>query len=409
MPLDNKIWIFGSWFGGTYNDNSRYIFEYVHKNFPDIKAVWLSRKKEIVSDLRNKGFRAYTFYSPIGLWYALRSGVAIFSVGYTADLPGFCISSSKKLIQLWHGIGVKKVGTQNTKAKDTNQRIFPDLRSVFLTKVVLSLARKLFGSTATQINHLSYKLELYHLYTYLTALSPTIKKIMVQSFSVPKDQTERVIITGIPRNDVLFLDSSNNQSKVALIIKSIHKQKGVVGFYMPTHRQEGGENMMKTIVDNLRPYLDLLVKYNIHLLIKLHQFHQYESLDESLKNITFISQKDLDGDVYNLLPMTDFLITDYSTVYIDYLLLDKPIIFLNYDLERYTSLDRELYFPYDEITPGPKVTDWKNLIPAVYKEVKKDGYKKDRQKIRELFHTYPDGNSSKRIAEKIYNNFVLAS
>ena len=49
MPLDNKIWIFGAWFGESYNDNSRYLFEYVNKNYPDVKTIWLSRNKKIVN------------------------------------------------------------------------------------------------------------------------------------------------------------------------------------------------------------------------------------------------------------------------------------------------------------------------------------------------------------------------
>lgn len=55
------------------------------------------------------------------------------------------------------------------------------------------------------------------------------------------------------------------------------------------------------------------------------------------------------------------LVTDYSSIYFDYLLLDKPIIFFNYDLEEYLNNSRDMYFNYDEFTPGRKYKtrlDW---------------------------------------------------
>ncbi|KKQ67204.1 MAG: CDP-glycerol:poly(Glycerophosphate)glycerophosph otransferase [Candidatus Daviesbacteria bacterium GW2011_GWA2_38_24] len=404
MPLDNNIWIFGAWFGESYNDNSKYLFEYVKNNYPDITSVWLSRNRNVVRDLQKRGFKAYYFYNPLGLWYALRAGVAIFSVGYSGDLPGFCIYSSKKLIQLWHGIGTKKIGVMNTKQKDTNKKVFPYIQNSYLVKIVLRLSKILFGSTVAQINHLTYKLELYQNYTYFPTLSPSIKKMAVESFDIPED---KVIVTGSPRNDALFDKKINIAGKVADIIEDIHKKGGSVGFYMPTHRQEGGEEMIKTITDNLELCQDLLEEKNIYLLVKLHQFHQHESSSGVLKNIIYVSSQDLDGDIYPYLPKTDFLITDYSTIYIDYLLVDKPTIFLNYDFDRYTDMDRELYFPYEKVTPGPKVSSWEKLVPTISEQLKKDTYKKDRQEMRQFFHTYTDGESSKRIAEKIYNQFVL--
>ncbi len=403
MPLDNKIWIFGSWFGETYNDNSRYIFEYVSENLPNVTAIWLSRKKDLVKDLQRKGYRAYSFYNPLGIWYALRAGIAVFSVGYTADLPGFCISSSKKLIQLWHGIGTKKIGVMNTKQKDTNEKIYPYIQNPYLIKIILRLSKMLFDSTAVKINHLVYKLELFQNYTFFPTLSPSIKKMAIESFNLSED---RVIVTGSPRNDVLFSEKIKITGKIAKVIENVHKKGGFVGFYMPTHRQEGGEEMLKIITDNLNQYQKMLEEKNIYLLVKLHQFHQHESSSKKLKNIIYVTNQDLDGDIYPYLPKTDFLITDYSTIYIDYLLVDKPIVFLNYDLDRYTALDRELYFPYEEVTPGPKVTSWLRLIPTLSKQLKEDSYKKQRQKMKQFFHTYPDGNSSKRIAERIYKDFV---
>ena len=89
----------------------------------------------------------------------------------------------------------------NTKQKDTNKKVFPYIQNSYLVKIVLRLSKILFGSTVAQINHLTYKLELYQNYTYFPTLSPSIKKMAVESFDIPED---KVIVTGSPRNDALF-------------------------------------------------------------------------------------------------------------------------------------------------------------------------------------------------------------
>lgn len=406
IPLDNKIWIFGSWFGISYNDNSKYLFEYVSQKLPGITAVWLSRKKNITLHIRGRGFKAYHFYSPRGIWYALRAGIAIFSVGYSADIPGFCISPSKKLIQLWHGAFLKNFGVLDQKPKDTNQRAFPHIQNLSLTKIILFLYNYLFQTQIKNISHMAYKLELYQSYTHIFSLSPIIKKEYVDSFGIPKDQTDKVVITGFARDDILVNNKSTYKNRVFGIIRGIHKSGGSVGFYLPTHRQEGQEEILKTIVENLKTSIKMLEENKIFILVKLHQFHQFESSSENLKNVIFITDQEIDGDVYPYLSMTDFMVTDYSGIYFDYLLVDKPIIFLIYDFDQYTNIDRDFYFPYEKITAGPKVLLWNQLVPTINKELKKDTYKKMRQKMRRKFHIYFDGNSTKRAAERIYNTFI---
>jgi CDP-glycerol glycerophosphotransferase (TagB/SpsB family) len=197
-----------------------------------------------------------------------------------------------------------------------------------------------------------------------------------------------------------------NAKKVVELIDNIHKKDGHVGFYLPTHRQEGSEQMLKKIIGNLQLCQNQLSKEKIYIIVKLHRFHQNEKFPKNMMNVIFVKDHELEGDIYPLLPLTDFLITDYSSIYIDYLLTNKPIIFLDYDFQSYIEVDREFYYSYKEVTPGPKVSFWNDLVTVIKKELNKDTYIKDRQKMIKLFHSYPDGNSSKRVGEKIYDSFV---
>jgi CDP-glycerol glycerophosphotransferase len=75
-------------------------------------------------------------------------------------------------------------------------------------------------------------------------------------------------------------------------------------------------------------------------------------------------------DICFILKYTDILITDYSSIYFDFLLHNKPIIFYPYDLEYYKSKDRGLIFDYDKFTPGPKAYNLNQLKKIIMEVIK---------------------------------------
>ena len=67
-------------------------------------------------------------------------------------------------------------------------------------------------------------------------------------------------------------------------------------------------------------------------------------------------------DINEILPAVDLLITDYSGIYLDFLLCDNPVMFIPYDLKQYQTELRGLLFDYDLFTPGSKIDTLKNFI-----------------------------------------------
>jgi CDP-glycerol glycerophosphotransferase (TagB/SpsB family) len=103
-------------------------------------------------------------------------------------------------------------------------------------------------------------------------------------------------------------------------------------------------------------------------------------------------------DIYPLLKRVNILITDYSSVYFDFLLLDRPIIFAPFDLHEFVCLDgQELFYEYDEVTPGPKATDWKEVLALVERSLQTDDYKTQRREICQRFNEFHDGKNSERV------------
>jgi CDP-glycerol glycerophosphotransferase len=84
----------------------------------------------------------------------------------------------------------------------------------------------------------------------------------------------------------------------------------------------------------------------------------------------------------------------------DYLLLDKPVMFLVPDLDDYVRLDRQFQFDFGEMTPGPKVDTWKELLQALEFQWAKDGYADDRQTLRtKAFDGLPQGEAAPKLIE----------
>ena len=102
-----------------------------------------------------------------------------------------------------------------------------------------------------------------------------------------------------------------------------------------------------------------------------------------------------------LLLISDVLISDYSSIMIEFALLDKPIIFFTYDYDTYMSEDRGFYFDFKENVPGPVVYTTDELIA----EIKNNDF--DKNKISEFRKTQfnaTDGEASKRVVDFLLND-----
>jgi CDP-glycerol glycerophosphotransferase (TagB/SpsB family) len=104
-------------------------------------------------------------------------------------------------------------------------------------------------------------------------------------------------------------------------------------------------------------------------------------------------------DIMDLLIIADVLITDYSSVFYDYLLTLRPIIFFANDLEKYTEV-RDFYYDYKSFVPGPFVQNGDELIQAL-KNIKQwnPEYEEKRRTVRDKFNKYSDGRATERIIE----------
>ena len=238
-------------------------------------------------------------------------------------------------------------------------------------------------------------------YSHIFSSSPYFEQIIMDNFYVNR---ENVAICGQPRTDVLFEEN-------LLPDELSHFDKLIL--WLPTWRKSaivGQEDVKQTSVVPIFKMEDLnelekrLSERNIGLLIKLHYMQDLDLLkDTHFAHILLLSDIDFQNrgwDLYRIMSQTSALVTDYSSVFYDYMLLDRPIAYAIDDFDEYMSrrgfvVDDPEYFMAGEKIK--KKDDFYRFIGHVAEG--KDPYKAQRNEVNRITHTYIDGNNCKRALE----------
>ncbi|MCP4148917.1 MAG: hypothetical protein GY757_14315, partial [bacterium] len=217
---------------------------------------------------------------------------------------------------------------------------------------------------------------------------------------------------GLPRNDALFLETQqqvfSGQDRAAYEkIKELRDSGKKIALYMPTFRDKGKGAFYENIIDISR-LSDFAGKNGLHFVVKYHQLERSKFRDakpDTISNVTILFDV---KDIYPFLPQVDLLITDYSSIYFDYLLLERPIVFFPYDLETYITQERGLIFEYDELTPGPRCFTQEQLEMEIEKILIRgeDSFQQRRAEVTKLAFKHKDGKSAQRIWADIEERFL---
>jgi CDP-glycerol glycerophosphotransferase (TagB/SpsB family) len=216
---------------------------------------------------------------------------------------------------------------------------------------------------------------------------------------------KQILLTGFPRNDTFF---QNDQSAPILEeIKLLKRNNTYTAIYMPTHRKEGSGEISDLFNIDLKKINQSLKNLNTKLYVKLHYYHLNKHNFRNYSHIYFITDNDILQDIYTILTEFDLLITDYSSVHFDFLLTNKPIIFAPFDKEKYLMEDREFYYNYNDVTPGPKASNWSELLVYIEKFIQNPKlYDKERLNVMRRFNKYTDSNNCQRVFSAIYNKKI---
>lgn len=342
---DSHIWLFSSTDNSHYNYNSRYLFEYVKENLPEITPLFVINDPELRNSLSSKYGKQYFIETESiqGIRQALSAGVWFTSAG----LPAYGTGLHKKrlIINLWHGVPLKKIALLDPNLKKAARIYF----------------KKIFSEN----------------YTCILTTSHELIPLMARSFAVSED---KIKVWGQPRNDGLFQKNDCREILGQLFPDLPEYTKTVL--YAPTFRDYGQVQLFPFKDFDQKQLEAFLDEKNMLLFIRTHVAEQGSAAPYLGKRIRFLGNEQAE-DVTGILNIFDCLITDYSSIYIDYLLTDKPMIFLPYDRQQYLD-GRGMNFDYDDVTPGPKPETFNDFLDAL--SPKEDFWKSERTRVNRLFN-----------------------
>lgn len=355
FPRDKKKWLFGSF--GKFNDNSRYLFEYCMENATEINSYWVAKNKSEYLYVKQKGYPVLYKYSILGLYHLLTAKVYIYS-SYVNNI-NFFTSGNALLINLWHGIPLKKIEF--------------DISTTPLNK---------YFKDANWIMKMMYP----HHHKRETLLLCPGEYLYSEIFqSAFKKNKNSIIDANYPR--ISFIKDKIKQEN-----KYSNEKFSIT--YTPTWR-DNDPNFIENKLDLLDKIDKIAEMKNFRFNIKLHSNSIFNpDIFLKFKNIHVVDNK---IDPIELLLNTDCLITDYSSIYFDFLFLNRPIVFFQYDKGDYLK-NRELYRCKINNLPGDICENDAELIHLLSTNIDSKKYENERHALIKLISSH---NNSDYIVKKI--------
>lgn len=310
FPKSKKIWIFGSGSGG-FIDNSKYFYIWCFLNKKEIKSIWIAKSKKEIEIIRSYGYLAYHEKSFLGFYYRMRAKVFIFS-SYLTDC-GFFYAQKTFDVNLWHGVGIKKIERQiktGASAKWYKKNTF--------NRVVLP--------------HLFKEPDLF------LVTSDHMANHFKEAFEISDEQ---LCFSGYPRLTLNFENKFLKEQKLFF-----NKYKNII-LYAPTFRDDKSN---KNPIFNLdyKEFSDLndnLFSANNLLILKPHPNEKINIKNISKLNNIILWDNNL--DIYEFKDFVSCLITDYSSIFYDFLYIGGvDLIMFPFDYESYLNNCRDMADDY---------------------------------------------------------------
>jgi len=344
---------------GTFKDNAKYLFIYASEH-TDKDVAWVTYSKGLVKQLTSLGLKAYHVRSFRGIWHVLTSKYWFYN-SYTTDID-FSLSGGATTVNLWHGVGIKCI--ERNRKNEQREDLY---------------ANSSFGYRIRHPYH-------YVRPKYVLSSNAFQNKFFSTSFRVP---VSRCLEMGYPRNWILktnederinFIRKYEFESTIQLVeqLKRPVSEGGYskVLIYMPTWRDSQRDLFTQSM--DLTHLNEVLLENNELLILKPHPMTLVDEADAEYSNIIFLDRM---IDVYSILPYVQVLVTDYSSIIYDYLIIppgtnkkegshagdtyDRSVILYIYDYDDYVKNSREFFYPFDENVVGKRVYNFEELLKVI--------------------------------------------
>jgi len=382
LPLDDHLLLFESFQGRGFSDSPKAIYLRMLSDpeYDNYRFVISLREPQKAEDEGLLNERTTLVEAKSDLYYHLLAQAKYVISNSIFDLA-FKKRAGQFYIQTWHGTPLKHIGWDiKTKGNNVLNRPYQ--------------IREMYRQDAVR-------------YDLVTSPSYYFTEKFSSAFALKKwGKTGTIVQTGYPKNDLLLSHTPDDIERIRQKY-NIANDKTVI-LYAPTWREDkhtltrGYEFDLHLDPTRLREQFG-----NDYVFIfKMHQFvSDYLNIDstDDDRQTTQATILDLShtSDIRELFLISDALITDYSSVLFDYALLERPILYYLYDLEKYETQTRGLYLD-PHYLPGPILHNEAECVQAL-KDLNtiKTTYAAIMREFNWIYNYLEDGNSAKRTIEAL--------
>lgn len=362
-PVNPNLVVFESGLGRRYGDSPKAIYREVCRTRPTMTKVWVSAVPIPDADPR-------TVVVPRLSWkYFWYLGRAKYWVNNQSFPHYVRRRAGQEFVQTWHGTPLKRMlfDLDHVTGRDDGYT-----------------ARAAAGAAQWSV---------------LTSPNPHTTQAMASAFR----HRARVLEVGYPRNDVFYGDDA------AQITQRIRRRLGIgdgrmMVLFAPTFRDtalEGGTRIVPTEGIDLDRFAAAFGD-RATLVLRRHVLDRNPASIPDAARHCVIDATEV-PDVQELLVAADVLITDYSSLYVDFLNTRRPCLFFAPDLVEYRDQLRGFYLDYGTDLPGPVTQTVEELFPFLAGAIDSGsipGY--DLDAFAERFCGHDDGHAAARVVADVF-------
>ncbi|MEO9104666.1 MAG: CDP-glycerol glycerophosphotransferase family protein [Terrimesophilobacter sp.] len=358
-------WAFGC--GSGLGEGALELYGVARAADPTLRLVWLVRDKDELDSARQLGLTPVLRSSWKGFRATLNARVLVVTHGL-GDVNRFGTHGAF-IVQLWHGIPLKKIQLDSPVTFGG-------------PRILRGILRALYRKNTSRIG-------------VVPAASDTSADRLRTAFGLP---AERVVVTGDPRDDVVFGDRDAAHELLARSLGEL--PDGEIILYAPTWRDGDADPAVPTRAEwmAIAEYLESASSVLV-LRPHPHSVGDYSPGPTASPRIRMLPSS-MQNDINPVLPAVEALITDYSSIAFDFALLGRPIVFLAPDAEEYART-RGLYEPFRDFSGGSEVSTWAGVLGLLNDPDAMTRLSAHAVHLADVHHRYRDGRNTSRVYDEL--------
>ena len=347
FPRNHRKILFGAWWGRQFADNPKYFLKFLIEHNAPYEYYWIGNEN-IHHELNGWGDVHFVRKGSIAvIWHVLTAQWAVWNISFSADISDFPTFGRIKQLSFWHGPGFKGFAHASCKTDSLKSKTLASrFRDILLRFVKKARTQEALASFSTQ------------------------RMVEFMKFEAPNSfRPERSRAFGSARIDYL-IQNKDNEAEIQRVRDKYAKLLGLPQdkkwyLYMPTWRKGLDVKFSFLKSSHLTEFQEILEAQNAVIVEKQHPQVMSELGIKAQQNgnLYAISEHEaaLSIDTQELLLACQRMITDYSSCSIDFMTMNRPVLYFMYDYEAYVH-ERGLMYSVEEVVAGPISRNEKQLI-----------------------------------------------